>query len=312
VSTPQHNWFEKVTSEIADDYARLHAVARDDPQRGGHGGEETWRRLLQDWLPPAYEVATRKYIIPEEGGDAFETDLVVFNPAYPTRLRNREEVVAGAVAATFSVKLTLDADGIKDGIARAAALRRRMKPRLGSVEQELLGMFPVGLLAHSHTWTQPRSSPEANIMNAYAKLDKEFAMHPRECIDFVCVADLNSWITLRVPWIPPERAAGVKGASIAQQRAGLCLTAFGMTDRERSPAPVAVFITHVLLRLAHSDPTLRPLVNALLLTDLGGQGAPGSPMRTWDIDRVYSGWARNELHEYAPRTGEGNLMNALL
>ena len=81
-------------------------AAQEDPQRAGHGGEGTWRRFLQDWLPPAYEVGTRKYIVPEEGEDGFETDLVVFAPAYPKRLRDREEILGAGVAAAFSVKLT--------------------------------------------------------------------------------------------------------------------------------------------------------------------------------------------------------------
>ena len=34
-------WFRSVQREIADDYERLHIQALDDPQRAGHGTEQT-------------------------------------------------------------------------------------------------------------------------------------------------------------------------------------------------------------------------------------------------------------------------------
>jgi hypothetical protein len=79
-----HQWLDEFTRSIREDYDRLHAEARGDPQRAGHGGEETWARLLRAWLPPTYEVATRKYIVPEEGDETFETDIVVFKSGIPT------------------------------------------------------------------------------------------------------------------------------------------------------------------------------------------------------------------------------------
>jgi hypothetical protein len=91
-----HDLLSRLTGEIADEYARLHSAALDDPQRAGHGGEMTWARFLEDWLPPGYAVGTRKYIVPEQGDEAFETDLVVFNRAYPERLHGREEVLVVA------------------------------------------------------------------------------------------------------------------------------------------------------------------------------------------------------------------------
>ncbi|WP_420802566.1 DUF6602 domain-containing protein [Streptomyces cavernae] len=131
------------------EYTRLHAAARSDPQRAGHGGEGTWARILSEWLPPTYEVATRKYIIPEEGNDTSETNLIIFQPSYPQALRVREEVLASGVAAAFSVKLTLNKDGIRDGFDRVARIRRGIKPRIGSPREEISSPFPVGLLAHS-------------------------------------------------------------------------------------------------------------------------------------------------------------------
>ena len=35
-------WFKSVEQEIAKDYKRLHTTALEDPQRAGHGEEQTW------------------------------------------------------------------------------------------------------------------------------------------------------------------------------------------------------------------------------------------------------------------------------
>lgn len=79
-----HDWLAKVAADISDDHDdRLHAAARDASrvQQSGHGAEATWIRFLTDWLPPQYGVERRRYIVPEEGDETFETDIVVFRPS---------------------------------------------------------------------------------------------------------------------------------------------------------------------------------------------------------------------------------------
>jgi hypothetical protein len=225
-------------------------------------------------------VGTRKYIVPEEGEKTFETDIVVFNPGYPKRLRRRVDVLAGGVAAAFSVKLTLNADGIRDGVKQAAALRRATKVRSGTARSEILGPFAVGLLAHSHDWTR---TPEDTITDRARELDLSEARHPRESLDFLCVADLSTWTRSRIPYLPPstELPSDVLSAPLAdacerptatpeQKAAGYSMTAFGRTERKRSPAPVAVFIAFLIARLSYSDPTLKPFADGLRLTDTVG------------------------------------------
>jgi uncharacterized protein DUF6602 len=99
--------------------------------RAGHGGEASWAELLRNWLPPHYEVTTRRYILFEEEGapEPRETDVIIYSPGYPKGFRGREEVLAGGVAAAFNVRLTLDAEGVRDGVERAAEMRRYLKPR---------------------------------------------------------------------------------------------------------------------------------------------------------------------------------------
>jgi hypothetical protein len=286
VAHAHHEWLAEVTSDIAADYVRLHDEARHDPQRAGHGGESTWARLLEDWLPPQYEVATRKYVIPEERDEVRETDIVVFSAAYPQRLRQREEILAAGVAAAFSVKLTLDADGIRDGVEQAIALHRGSQPRFGTPRGEMVPAFPVGLLAHSHVWRQRGSSPERNVNDALVAFDQQLAAHPREMLDYVCVADLNTWTYSRMPYLPPWGLDLNPVASDKQKRQGAAMTAVTQSEQEASPAPVAIFIAGLILALSYTDPTLRPLAEGLRLTDTLGR--KGGLQRLWPLDAVFS------------------------
>src|SRR5271166_3890356 len=167
----QARWFRSLGQDISDEYVRLHQAALQDPQRAGHGGEGTWVDVLKRWLPPAYDVVTRKYIVPETGVKKFETDIVVLGPSYPIPLHTHEEILAGGVAAAFSVKLTLDSAGIRDGVERAVALRRTLKSRFGTPRYEMAAPFPVGILAHSHSWKAPGSMPAKNIADQLWSLD---------------------------------------------------------------------------------------------------------------------------------------------
>jgi hypothetical protein len=286
-----HEWLAKWSRELAEEYERLHQVAADDPQRSGHGGEASWLRLLEEWLPPAYEVGTRKYIVPEEGDDTFETDLVIFNPAYPQRLREREEVIAGGVAAAFSVKLTLDAAGLRDAVDRGVRLKRSMQRRIGTPRDELLGPFAFGLVAHSHGWNQPSSTPRENLERNLLDVSTELVNHPREELDFVCVANLTTIATTRLVWMP----SGGGGRQGAQARSDIGEVGTGMmvADEADVPGPLAVFISALIMRLAYVDPSVRPLADALRLT--GTFGSARGQVRRWRTEDVYSELVRNAL-----------------
>lgn len=303
--TPQahHLWLASWQREVEEDYERLHATALVDPQQSGHGGESTWQRLLEAWLPPAYEVGTRKYIVPEEGADSFETDLVVFNPGYPERLRGREHVLAGGVAAAFSVKLTLDSAGIRDGVDRAVRLNRSMKPRTGSPRSEINNPVTVGLLAHSHAWKQPESTPRENLASNLWANDLEMARHPRESLDLVCVADLASVATMRMTYmpphyfglLPPETLEFTRSTFGVDPAVGAASTAMTMSDLENEPAPVAIFVASLVVRLAATDPTLRPFADGLRMTNTLGSGS-GS-QRWFPLTDVYE----NDVISQLPR-----------
>jgi hypothetical protein len=299
---PAHaDWFRALEREIKEDYDRLHQEALKDPQRAGHGGEGTWARVLENWLPPSYEVVTRKYILPETNVSSFETDIVVLYPSYPKPLRNREEILVGGVAAAFSVKLTLDAAGIRDGVERAVALRHGLRQIHGTARDEMAGPFPVGLLAHSHTWKASGSTPADNVANQFRSLDNELVKHPRESLDYLCVADLGLWWTMRTPYLPPFRNGFNETIAAIQQGEGTALTAISQTDPGESFTAIAALITHLLARLAYTDPTLRPLADNLRRT--GTLGTSQGLTRSWDVKSVFSEIVRKQLPNQAFQTG---------
>lgn len=285
--TPLHlDWLKKVERDISEDYQRLHNVAQEDPQQSGHGGESTWARFLEEWLPPAYTVGTRKYIIPELGDEKFETDLVIFRPSYPEALRSREEIMAGGVAAAFSVKLTLDAGGLRDGIERAAKLRKVLKPRSGDPQHVINPPFPVGVLAHSHAWKAPKSRPDDNIENTLFRLDEMHAAHPRESLDFLCVADLGTWVMERVVYMPPITLTLAESfISEAIMREGGSLTSMTRHDITHMSLPVAVFLATLYEELSLKDPTLTPLADNFRHSGTIGMG--GGRVRAWRLGDVY-------------------------
>jgi hypothetical protein len=267
----------------------LHTVASDDPQQAGHGGEATWVELLQNWLPSSYQVVTRRYIVPEQGDDIFETDIVVISPGYPSALREREEIMAGGVAAAFSVKLTLNAAGITDAADRASRLQRGMKGRFGSPRAQMLGAFPVGLLAHGHGWTREGSTPKINISEALETAHRA-STHPREILDYTCVANLGTWSVARIPYVPPS---SISSDSPDHQRHGAAMTAVFQSDPNNSSSPVAIFVTHLVERMSYSDPTMRSTADGLRLTDTAGSGS-GIP-RFWSLDPLFDFDVRRHL-----------------
>jgi hypothetical protein len=94
-----HQWLADVNEDIVTQYERDHVIARQakNIQRTGHKVESRWDGVLRDWLPPQYEIGKRKYLLLEtEDGPPIsaETDIVIFHPHYPEKLRVKESVLA--------------------------------------------------------------------------------------------------------------------------------------------------------------------------------------------------------------------------
>ncbi|WP_329407675.1 hypothetical protein OG563_36750 [Nocardia vinacea] len=297
-----HEWLKDVSRQMASDYVKAHAMASNpsNVQHSGHKSESAWVRPLQDWLPPQFQVATRKYLLLEDDslGPAMsaETDIVIFQPSYPERLRDRDEVLVAGVAAAFSVKLTLDRKGIEEAVTEAATVRRATKIRSNTVRGEVLPPFLYGLLAHSHAWKQPGSTPDKNVTEALIALDREHSEAPREGLDLVCVADHGCWSRVTTIMDYPEPGSpqahfspygGVESGFVADVEPD------DVVDENLRYPPIATLISILLDKLSYYDASVKPIADGLRLTspDVYRDGE----LRHWELASALSSDAREEL-----------------
>jgi hypothetical protein len=111
------------------------------------------------------------------------------------------------------------------------------------------------------------------MTDALRQRDRELAQHPRECLDFACVASLGAWVATASTWLDMGDGPMV-------------MTSMQAAHPELSPAPVGVFLTHLLRRLALADPTIQPMADGLqALETLAFGGGVG---RQWKPADVFS------------------------
>jgi hypothetical protein len=124
------------------------------------------------------------------------------------------------------------------------------------------------------------STPAENVTAAAVAGEAELALHPRECLDLICVADLGTWALARTPFLELGGPPRVTTARIA-------------AHPELSPAPVASFVTHLLRSLSYADPALRPMTAGLQALNMLAVG--GGETRFWELDAVFTDEVRVQL-----------------
>jgi hypothetical protein len=270
--TETRRWFDSIQEEIARDYADAQETHKEDIQRSGHEGESTWADLLSKWLPPAYGVGLRKYIIgSDEQVKPFETDIVIFEPAYPQHLRYRAKVHAGGIAAAFSVKLTARKGHFKEIAGWSKSLAALSRVDVTTVEGQILSGVPTGFLAHSHDLG---TDPVADLAAGF-DTEADAAKHPRDLVDLVCVADAGTLTCNRVSYIPGFQHG---------EEAFAMSSYLKMHDAQQYGA-VAHFIVSLYSILGRKDPSLLKLADELSVVTGTGQGQ--GTMRKWDPKAVY-------------------------
>ena len=120
-------WFREIGEEIQADWERLHQQAESDPQRAGHGARRRGPIILVNgsrpnttWRPGSTSSSRSRARLSRE-----RRTWSFIAPVIPGSCGDAR----GGVAAAFNVRLTLNADGIRDGVERAAEMRRYLKPR---------------------------------------------------------------------------------------------------------------------------------------------------------------------------------------
>jgi hypothetical protein len=293
VDGPLHHWLlEKLSRELAEEYERIQLELKGNPkniQLSGHLAEAVWARLLAEWFPPQYKFGFRRYLLFERPVDgetrSREIDLVLFHPSYPERLRDEKEVLISGVIAAFSVKLTLTPGLLSEGIGMAAQLRRGMVPRIREPIGDLVSPLITGVLAQSHRdmGNVPAETVLKTLLAAARQLDgtgasddggiatSGLATHPRNELDFVCVADLNCWH--RQP-VVMWQGSGVPFAQdedkyIAYWTSWKPLGPPG----DRSVEPIAILVAELWQKLAHRDSALKAVADGFRMTNTSGTGA---------------------------------------
>ena len=242
-----HLLLESLAGNVARDYREAQDHAREhDPQRAGHEGESTWKRLLENW-GPGWPVVTRKYIVGPHG-ESNEVDVIVLKPDYPAHLHDEPSILISGIAAAFSSKLTLRKSHIAEAIEQKKLLVDIAGDLGGSARDALRGKFPFGLLAHSTAVLNGVEDFNQDMKNMYDQVGhspgRPLVTHPREELDALLVADTAFFSTSRMSYLPAHPATGSEGP----------VSSFmGHDSVDLSGAPLAQFITW-LNSLCASEP----------------------------------------------------------
>jgi len=199
-----HNFMTAAQRRMQEAYERIQQRAKEDPGTAGDQGEENWAEFLRVWLPPYFQVVTKGRILSPSGIASSQVDVLVLVPSYPKGLLSEKLYLAAGVAAAFECKTTLKADHIQSAMQTCAEIQRAMPQRNGTPYNELNSSFVFGLLAHSHSWKAENSKPVENIGNTLFEANGRIVKHPREAMDFLCVADLGTWSMTKINSVSPQ------------------------------------------------------------------------------------------------------------
>lgn len=275
-------------AEIASEYERIYARATEDPGTAGDEGEENWAALLREWLPDSYKVVTKGRVLGIDGKASPQVDVIVLSGAYPARLLSKKVYLVHGVAAVFECKTTLKASHLADAAETAAKIRGLAGARTGSPYRELVGTPLFGVLAHSHSWKQEASTPRENIDSALAASHVD-AVHPRDLVDLVCVADLGCWHLGKMPYLGhvmfSEKWAEYQAIYGLPDEGGAMsfYSRWNSDSGQPEPNPVAVFVALLFHHLGWENPVMRPLADYFRLAGLWAQARAVCTRGQWTL-----------------------------
>lgn len=232
---------------------------------------------------------------------------------YPEKLLNKKLYLAAGVAAAFECKTTLRAADIEKAVKTCGEVKNLYPAREGTPYKELHAPIVYGLLAHSHSWKGPNSTPENNIERKLRESDAAHVLHPRQTLDLFCVADVGTWISGKITFIgPPTIRDWASLGPVMHSLYGLEGSAqstyarhtYSHNNQTKIFTPIGTLISNLSRRLAWEDPTLRDLADYYQVTKIGGTGEGG--FRQWPIS-IYSENVRGGI-EGGMKGGASNIM----
>jgi len=287
------DFMSQISQEMSSEYERIQKRATEDPGTAGDQGEENWAELLEDWLPPTYQVVTKGRIISQDGRTSPQIDVLVLKSSYPKKLLNKKVYLTAGVAAVFECKVTLKAAHITEAFENCIAIKSLFIPRKGSPFKELNAPITYGLLAHSHAWKGERSTPIENIESKLLEEDGRLVKHPRQMIDLICVADLGVWAASKEGFLVNNQRFERIGLAAPPNKSGrtpVATTAYiGHTNKFDNQLdhfrPVGALIFQLFHKLAWENEDCRSLADYYQETHIGGSGV--GHIRQW-MNNIYS------------------------
>ena len=278
---------------MASDYDLIRKRASEDPGTAGDQGEEHWRGLFRQWLPPAYHVVTKGRLLSAYDVASPQVDVLVLHPTYPPALRDHKYYLADLVVAAFECKITLKAEHIKKTVENARKISRLWHEEHGDPFRELYRPMIFGLLAHSHVWKAPKEEVRQLVAEKLNEADYEFTGHPREMLDVITIADLATWESCKFPWnMTATKVSPTHGLPTECPLTQYGCDWPGIPPHVMYTLPVARMLLRVFGQLSWHDQTLRNFVNYFQQTQ--GGSAFWGPIRAWPAS-VYSDQARAVL-----------------
>lgn len=281
-----HDFIQQQSDEMAAEYNDIQEQENENLTNTGGGGGENWAKLLRGWLPSTYEVVTKGRIINRDGRISQQVDVLVLNSAYPKKLMGKDLYLAGGVAAAFACETTLTTAHIARAMQTCTEIKRLYSPRIGTPYRELHAPIVCGLLARSYSWKGEDTVPESDIEQQLLESDGLYVLHPRECLDLLCVADLGTWKVVKV--LTPLALASHFNIPISSVlESGFTLqTAYMMAvfaNENQGPrlTPVGSFIFDLSRKLAWEDAHLREMAQYYQGTRIENLGS-GKP-RSWNF-----------------------------
>jgi hypothetical protein len=236
---------------------------------------------LRKWLPKSYTIVTKGRLLAYDGTPSPQVDIIVLGPAYPPFLVEKKVYLLGGVVAAFECKTTLLRKHLTTASQTCACIKGLPTAEVqeGSPWKELRGGVIYGLLAHSHDWRMPESTPKENVDAALLE-DAKAISHPHELLDIVCISDLGCWhnmLSLSVPAIYGDYWQVARQHSKYPPDGGISGAFMGQHERAAGdlplPAPIGVALASLYGRLGQTDPSMRHIADYLRMADIAGPGA---------------------------------------
>jgi hypothetical protein len=293
---PMSDFLSDMQRSMADDYRRIRGRAGEDPGTAGDEGENSWSALLSLWLPQEYQIITKGRIIFPDGHSSPQVDVLVLAPWYPKAMLHGKYMLSCGVVAGFECKLTLRPHHIKAAAGTAAEIARHVGINRSTPYDVLHSPIIYGLLAHSHDWKGPESTPLDNVSGHLKDACAELTTFPREAIDYISVADLGTWRSNRFIflWRQAEREAEEQMRSLLGNSYHSPREAFGesgttqvgymvsVLSGSKQPNPVSDLICHLFYRLGYVNESIRGLVEYTNAVQELQADTQGLTVKSWD------------------------------